>query len=52
MSASVAYPYFQPNSDVWIFGIMFCVGMGLVFLPNALVGALKSFLSANSNKKL
>lgn len=52
MGASVAYPYFSYNSSAWIFGIMFCVGLALVFLPDTLISSLKNFLSTNSSKEL
>jgi len=51
MGASIAYPYFQSSSNTWIFGIMFCVGLALLFLPNTLISSLKKLLSNNSDKK-
>lgn len=51
MTASVIYPYVSDNSDAWIFGIMFCVGLALVFLPDTLISSLKKFISTNSTKE-
>ncbi len=52
MAASLGYPYLIENSSTWIFGIMFCVGLALVFMPNTLISSLRNFLKTNSNKEL
>lgn len=50
--ASIAYPYFVSQSNVWIFGIMFCVGLALLFLPNAFITSLKKFVTTNSDREI
>ena len=52
IAASIAYPYFVSQSSVWIFGIMFCVGLALLFLPNAFITSLKRFVKTNSDREL
>ena len=50
--ASVAYPYFVEGSNAWIFGIMFCVGLAMLFLPDTLITSLKKFVTVNSDREV
>jgi hypothetical protein len=50
VSASIAYPFFQ-NANPWIFGILICFGLALLFMPDTLLKSLKKVLESNSDKK-
>jgi uncharacterized membrane protein len=49
--AAIAYPFLVSSANVWIFGIMACVGVSFLFLPDTLLSSIKKLIETNSEKK-
>lgn len=51
LAASIVYVFLVDDVDVWVFGIMICVGISFMFLPDVLVESLRKLLQNNSEKR-